>query len=296
MSTTVHVKNISYQTSEQEVRDFFSFCGKITSISVTPVSNDPESTKSATVTFEKDAAAKTALLLDNTQLGPSSVQVSGAPGFDDIAPGQTASEPAQGNGEIDQEDKPRSRIIAEYLAHGYVIGDQAVQKAIELDKKHGFSHRFTSALQNFDGRYHATDKARSIDTTYSVTNKANAGWRSLSHYFEKAFGTPTGQRVRTFYTQSEKQAMDIHNEARRLANLRKSEAGGYAEPVPAPPETEKTTSQDYSDPNAPPPSYASVPGPDGAPPTDTKALQMEGYRLDATHTNSAGRKASGGDG
>ncbi|KAH0551616.1 hypothetical protein GP486_007165, partial [Trichoglossum hirsutum] len=256
-STTVHVKNISHLTTENEVKEFFSFCphqlvdpvhalttpfcvtsGKITSISVTPASNDPESTKSATVTFEKETAAKTALLLDNTQLGPSSVQVSGAPGLDEIAPGRTAGESTDGKGgELDQEDKPRSRIIAEYLAQGYVVGDQAIQKAIELDKKHGFSHKFTSALQNFENKYHATDKARSMDTTYGVTNKANAGWRSLSHYFEKALGTPTGQRVRLFYTHSEKQAMDIHNEARRLANLRKADH----EPAPAPQDTEKTT-------------------------------------------------------
>ncbi|KAI9778877.1 MAG: hypothetical protein M1839_007840 [Geoglossum umbratile] len=226
-STTINVKNISHLTSEKEVRDFFSFCGKISTLSVTPISADPESTKSATVTFEKDTAAKTALLLDNTQLGPNSVQVSGVAGLDELA---SDSADASRSDEIDQEDKPRSRIIAEYLAHGYVVGDQAVQKAIELDKKHGFSDRFTTALKVFDSKYQATNKARSMDNTCGVTKTAGAGWRGINHYFEKALGTPTGQRVRTFYTQSEKQALDIHNEARRLANLRKSEAAA-GEPV-----------------------------------------------------------------
>jgi len=245
-SATVHVKNISHLTSEKEVRDFFSFCGKITNLTVTPISADPDSTKSAAVTFEKDTAAKTALLLDNTQLGANSVQVSGAAGLDELASGQVSSDTThRSDGEIEQEDKPRSRIIAEYLAHGYVVGEQAVQKAIELDKKHGFSHRFTAALHNFESKYHATDKARSMDTTYGVTEKANAGWRSLSHYFEKALGTPTGQRVRTFYTQSEKQALDIHNEARRLANLRKSEASAGGAPTSS--DTEKTTLQHQGD-------------------------------------------------
>ncbi|KAI9766448.1 MAG: hypothetical protein M1840_006555 [Geoglossum simile] len=241
MSATVHVKNISHLTSDKEVGDFFSFCGKITNVTVTPVSSDPESTKSAAVTFEKDTAAKTALLLDNTQLGPNSVQVTGAAGLDELASGQTSTDTTHRNdGELDQEDKPRSRIIAEYLAHGYVVGDQAAQKAIELDRKHGFSQRFTNALHNFESRYHATEKAKSMDTIYGVTEKANAGWRSLSHYFEKALGTPTGQRVRTFYTESEKQALDIHNEARRLANIRKSEAtaGGVSASSDA---NEKTT-------------------------------------------------------
>jgi len=79
-SATVHVKNISHLTSDKEVRDFFSFwyalladspssgqvysqptnhtstvrSGKITNVTVTPISSDPESTKSAAVTFEKE--------------------------------------------------------------------------------------------------------------------------------------------------------------------------------------------------------------------------------------------------
>lgn len=46
------------------------------------------------------------------------------------------------------------------------------------------------------------------------------GWRGLSSYFEKALDTPTGQRVRSFYAQSDKRVRDIHNEARRLADLK----------------------------------------------------------------------------
>ncbi|OMP85119.1 Protein vip1 [Diplodia seriata] len=74
---SVHVENIASQTTEKEVRDFFSFCGKIQSLSVTPLN---EGTQSATVTFEKETAAKTALLLDNTQLGPAQVKVGGRGG------------------------------------------------------------------------------------------------------------------------------------------------------------------------------------------------------------------------
>lgn len=168
-------------------------------------------------------AAKTALLLDNTQLGPSSVQVTSAHSLDDMAGEKSASareaKDEQGN-TIEQEDKPRSRIFAEYLAQGYVISDQAIQRAIALDQKHGFSNRFTSALSDFDSKYHATDKARGIDTSYGITDKAQTGWRGLNSYFEKALDTPTGRRVRDFYIQSEKQVQDIHNEARRLADLK----------------------------------------------------------------------------
>jgi hypothetical protein len=83
-------------------------------LSVTPTSNDSNSTKSATVTFEKETAAKTALLLDNTQLGPNQVTVKSTSSLEDI------SKEGEYDHHVSQEDKPRARIIAEYLAHGYV--------------------------------------------------------------------------------------------------------------------------------------------------------------------------------
>ncbi|KAI9793218.1 MAG: hypothetical protein M1816_000639 [Peltula sp. TS41687] len=228
MSTTVHVSNISHQTSEHEVRDFFSFCGKITSLSVTPISGESDSAKSATVTFEKETAAKTALLLDNTQLGSSHVKVEAGQGLDQLAGGQTSTsgdDSGKDKDELEQEDKPRSRIMAEYIARGYAIGDQALQRAIEFDSKQGYSNRFTAALQNFDSKYHATDRAKAVDASYHVTDRAKAAWSGLQSYFEKAMGTPTGQRVRAFYTQTEKQIADIHSEARRLAEIHKEEQG-----------------------------------------------------------------------
>jgi hypothetical protein len=233
MSNTVHVQGISAHTTEKEVRDFFSFCGKITTLSVTPSSDAADAPKSATVTFEKETAAKTALLLDKTQLGPSQVHVSTASNLDDIASKAPASTTAAGyDDDITQEDKPRSRIVAEYLAHGYTISDQAIQNAIALDKKHGFSQRFTTALTGFDSKYKATDKAKSVDASYGITNKATSAWTGLNSYFEKALGTPTGRKVRDFYLQGDKQVRDIHTEARRLADLKAGKTHHEPEKVP----------------------------------------------------------------
>ncbi|KAK5939851.1 Protein vip1 [Knufia obscura] len=240
MSTTVHVQGISHQTTEKEVKDFFSFCGKITNLSITPVSSDADAQKSATVTFEKETAAKTALLLDNTQLGKSQVHVSTASNIDQVATQAgsvttSAAQAAEDHG-IAQEDKPRSRIVAEYLAHGYTLSDNVIQKAITLDSKHGVSSRFTNALQNFDSKYKVTDKAQGVDNKYQVSNKAMSAWGGLNSYFEKAMGTPTGQRIRDFYVQGEKQVTDVHNEARRLADLNK----GTQEPHPVAGDSGKT--------------------------------------------------------
>jgi len=218
MSTTVHVKNISGETSEKEVRDFFMFCGKISSLSVTPETNEKGGLQSATVTFEQETAAKTALLLDNTQLGPSQISVTGAQSLSDLS-GSRGSDGK--DDEISQEDKPRSRIAAEMLAHGYVIGDNAIQRALALDQQHGISTRFQNALTQFDQRFKATETAQGLDQKYNITQRATEGWKSLYSYFDKAQGTPTGQRLRAFYDQGQKQVLDVHNEARHLAELKK---------------------------------------------------------------------------
>jgi hypothetical protein len=225
MASTVNVENISVKTSEDEIKSFFSFCGKIQSISVKPSGNDAQT---ASVTFEKTAAAKTALLLDNTQLGPNSVQVSSAKSIDEIAGEKSASaeEAKDGDHHIEQEQKPRARIFAEYLAHGYVISDKAIESALEADKKNGYSNKFTQALQNFDSKTQATQKAQAVDNKLGITQKAYAGWTSLTTYFEKAANTPTGQKLRGFYEQGNKTVMDVHNEARYLADLKKKEQGG----------------------------------------------------------------------
>lgn len=221
-SATVHVKNIAAATSDSEIKDFFSFCGKIADLKVTTEGE----TKSADVIFEKETAKKTALLLNNTQLGPNHLEVTGEDVDDDAAhPTKNADRDSD---EITQEEKPRARILAEYLAHGYVIGDAAIQRGIELDSKHNVSNRFLTTLQNLDTKYHATDRAKATDQSYGITQRANTLWLGLSSYFEKASHTPTGQKIAQFYTDSSRQVQEVHAEARRLADLKTEEAGGSA--------------------------------------------------------------------
>lgn len=162
------------------------------------------------------------------------MHVEAAQNIDDLAGEKTAATSTEKEEEdIAQEDKPRSRIIAEYLAHGYVVSDNAIQQAIALDQKHGFSNRFTSALSNFDQKFNATERARGLDENYQISNKAASGWRGLNSYFEKALGTPSGQKLLDFYAQTDKQVRDIHNEARRLADLKQGKGGETEGVAPA---------------------------------------------------------------
>jgi hypothetical protein len=203
----------------------YLYSGKITDIKVTTEGD----TKSATVSFEKETAAKTALLLNNTQLGSNHITVTSSSGSDeDDGDHYGKDQKERDSDELTQEEKPRTRILAEYLAHGYVVGDAAIARAIDLDQKHGVSQRFVTTLQGLDNKYHATDRARATDQSYGITQRASNLLTGISSYFEKAANTPTGQRLVKFYTDGTRQVQDIHAEARRLADLKKEEHGGSA--------------------------------------------------------------------
>jgi hypothetical protein len=223
--STVTVTNISPETSKQTISDFFTFCGKIKEIDISE-----GETLTANITFENATAQKTALLLNQTLLGPNHITVTTAEEPADDDPSHAPSSPKHDaeKEEFAQESKPRSRVLAEYMAHGYVIGDAAVTRALELDQKHGVSARFLSTLQNLEAKYQGTEKARSIDQSYGVTAKAGSLLSGLSSYYEKATSTPTGRKIADFYTQSSRQVQDVHKEAMRLADLKKQAAGGSA--------------------------------------------------------------------
>ncbi|KAL2019400.1 hypothetical protein VTK56DRAFT_9691 [Thermocarpiscus australiensis] len=226
MATTVYVKNIGAKTEDKEIRDFFSFCGKIADISITAEGE----TKSATVTFEKPTAAQTALLLSHTKLGGNEITVSGDSGVSAEAESAKAPEPAPADRSpaegLTQEEKPRARILAEVLAHGYVVADTGLQKAIALDEKHGVSARFLNTLKQLDEKTRASDHARAADASYGISQRASSLLTGLHSYFEKYSQSPTGKKIVDFYTTSQRQVQDIHNEARRLAELKKEETGG----------------------------------------------------------------------
>jgi len=223
MATTVYVKNIASNTEDKEIRDFFSFCGKINSIDVTTEG----ATKSATVNFEKQSAARTALLLNHTKLGTSEISVTGGSDSDDAQDESTSTDRSPDAG-LTQEEKPRARVLAEVLAHGYVVADAGLEKAIQLDEKHGVTSKFVNTVKQLDERTHASDKAKAADASYGLTARASSLLTGLASYFEKATQNPTGKKLVDFYTSTTKQVQDIHAEARRLADLKKEEHGGNA--------------------------------------------------------------------
>lgn len=67
-----------------------------------------------------------------------------------------------------------------------------------------------------------------MDDKYGVSKSATQAWNSLGSYFDNGINTPTGQKLRQFYDQGSKQVIDVHNEARHLANLKSGRTGAAA--------------------------------------------------------------------
>ncbi|KAF9067939.1 hypothetical protein BDP27DRAFT_1225131, partial [Rhodocollybia butyracea] len=235
------VSGISKTTTETHLHDFFSYAFPM---SYQKYNHKNEDT--VLVAFTKPSAARTALMLNGGSLDGSNLSVTSDVVHQD--------EPEENKAEhIDQTDKPRAGIAAEYLAKGYTLSDSVLQRAIEMDQQKGISKRFLnyfSALdaglgskalgpdQTITGKFQeslaaATQQAKTVDEQKGVSKTAH-------EYYTKALGSPFGKKVFEFYTTTSKQVLDIHEEAKRISSTHKANTTSTAEPA-ATTATEKTT-------------------------------------------------------
>jgi len=239
MTYSVNVTHLSLTSSQTSVSEFFSFCGTIADIQYDATAH------TAVVNFEKPQAAKTALMLNGGTLDGATISVTSDSVSDehhDAAPVYGAPDAApEGTDGYEQHDKPRAGIVAELLAKGYVVSEQILHKAIEIDQKQGISARFLNYIKGLDktlgqkiGDPETTvsDKAKSvlaqgqvraktIDEQHGITKQAG-------DYYSRAIASPFGQKVVAFYTQTAKQVAEVHEEATRIAQAEKEKAGTAA--------------------------------------------------------------------
>jgi len=142
---------------------------------------------------------------------------------------------------LDQGDKPRAGIAAEYLAKGYKLSDNILNRAIQLDSEKGISKRFLSYFNSLDTTIGAkalgrdqTISGKMTSTIQTATQHAKTvdeqkGYSKVAgDHYTRALGSPFGQRVRAFYTTTSKQIFDIHEEARRIADEHKVSQQAHA--------------------------------------------------------------------
>ncbi|EPQ26270.1 uncharacterized protein PFL1_06205 [Pseudozyma flocculosa PF-1] len=181
--STVVVTGISKSTAKKQVDDFFSFCGSISSLEL----KDDGVSQTATVEFAKPSAASTAVMLHGSSLDGATIDVRLAGNASSATAAATAAAhddtPA-----VNQEDKPKTAIVAEYLAHGYKISDDITKRAIELDNKHGLSTKFKGYLTQLDrslGERLEKSQAGHAAATTSRTEHSPSGPAALSSATEK---------------------------------------------------------------------------------------------------------------
>ncbi|KAI8881498.1 hypothetical protein K501DRAFT_222862 [Backusella circina FSU 941] len=217
--TLVLVKNISEQSSEKTVKEFFLFCGKINEFEL--VKDDDNVHQVALINFDRESAAKTATLLSNALI--DECHISATPYFDALAIEEKEEQAAEGEATNNQESKPKTRIVAEMLANGYLIQDQIVAKGLEYDGKYSISSRLTgylaslqSNVKQMDEKYRIWDKAVEIDNKYKIQEKVQNAAQSAQTTATAALQSPTGQKVQGIASQTFAQIAAVHYEAKKI--------------------------------------------------------------------------------
>jgi len=225
-TNSVEVSNIANNTTEHDIRQFFGFCGRIEDISV---QHDGIFTNKANITFNTPIAVQTAQLLDKTLLNGHAINIKHVEEAPSALVAETNSDEQH---HVVQAEKPRTRILAEYLAYGYHISDQIIEKGIEFDKQNGISAAFQQVLRKFDGnfatwdaKHHVNERATQVGEKHHILENARHAFNSIESYFEKALNTQTGHKLRQFYEKGEKEVRDVHNEAKYLAGFMKEKQG-----------------------------------------------------------------------
>jgi len=164
----VFVTNISPNATEKTVSDFFSFCGRVTRLSLR---SSDGGIQEAVVVFETDSAAKTALLLTNALIVDRPITVvAHSAGAEAEAAASTSGEAVitDRNHAVPDSERTKTSVMASLIAAGYVLGTDTINKARDLDEKHMIS------LQLKVGAEQIKAKANEIDKTLHISETATA--------------------------------------------------------------------------------------------------------------------------
>lgn len=150
--------------------------------------------------------------------------ISATPYFDALANEEKEEQANDGEANTtNQESKPKTRIVAEMLANGYLLQDQIVAKGLEYDSKYSISSRLTgylaslqSNVKQIDDKYRIWDKAVEIDNKYKIQEKVQNAAQSAQTTANAALQSPTGQKVQGIASQTFAQITAVHYEAKKI--------------------------------------------------------------------------------
>lgn len=179
----VLVTNLSPETKEDGLEDFFSFCGKITHIKVrdSQRSADEEEqgqpqppSKEAVVVFESRSAQQVALLLNNAVLNERHISVTKAPEDWNVV-GATKQAQAEVQQETESQTRSRSSMAEAFSESLRALADDVKDlnekhKILETAKELSAAAREQASV----ARTKTAERFEELDAKYHIREKVNS--------------------------------------------------------------------------------------------------------------------------
>jgi len=194
---TVKVSNVSLGASERDLKEFFSFSGKIQYVEMR---SEDERSQVAYVTFSDPQGADTAVLLSGATIVDQPVTIALAPEYElpaaaaSALPTETEEKVAGGS---ESAIRKAEDVVSSMLAKGFNLGKDALNKAKTFDEKHQFTSTATAKVASLDqkiglsekvsaGTTLVGDKVREMDEKFQVSEKTKTAISAAEHTVSSA--------------------------------------------------------------------------------------------------------------
>jgi len=277
MGHSVLVTNISANSNEKTVSDFFSFCGKISKLYM---KKENDESFSAVVEFESESAAKTALLLSNALIGDKPITVvefqekeeaniQNDTQYNSVPKENITERPYN----VPDESRSKTSVVASMISSGYILGKDTIQKASDYDKSHGFTQKAQQVvdqviekLEQIDQQYKVTEtaiqtgkkiqeSAKKIDEDYKIKEKVQNATTSVTTSvvasYEKAKENPTVatsiNTVKSYWNEAKQTWNDVKTETEKQIQEKEKQRNDSKPATDVP--TSSTSTTDVPTPN-----------------------------------------------
>lgn len=175
------VSNISSTATEQDLREFLAFPGKIEYIEM---QSDKGNSQVAYVTFSNPEGAETAVLLSGAVVCGQSLTIALAP--DHALPASAASATQTSNAESGESGLRKAEdVVTGLLAKGFILGKDALNRAKSFDERHQLTSTATAKVVSLDqkvgftekisaGTVIVNDKMKEMDEKFQVSEKTKS--------------------------------------------------------------------------------------------------------------------------
>lgn len=175
------VSNISSTATEQDLREFLAFPGKIEYIEM---QSDKGNSQVAYVTFSNPEGAETAVLLSGAVVCGQSLTIALAP--DHALPASAVSATQTSNAESGESGLRKAEdVVTGLLAKGFILGKDALNRAKSFDERHQLTSTATAKVVSLDqkvgftekisaGTVIVNDKMKEMDEKFQVSEKTKS--------------------------------------------------------------------------------------------------------------------------